>query len=253
MLSFISMLISFLFGLALFILFRIFLISRPKVKGYMGERAVSSILSRLDRDKYMVLNNVMLKISDKTTQIDHIVVSNYGIFVIETKNYKGWIYGDEHSQHWTQVIYKRKEKLYNPIRQNLGHIKALKEHLKEFPNIPFYSIIVFTLNADLKVDTLTPVVYTTNLLKAILQFNREVISETMKKKIYNYLSTNNITSKEIRNKHVSFIQDSKAVHRQKASNNTCPRCNSSLVLRKGKFGEFNGCSNYPKCRYTLPL
>jgi len=54
------------------------------------------------------------------------VVSNYGIFVIETKNYKGWIIGNEFDDYWTQVIFKRKEKLYNPIKQNYGHIQALK-------------------------------------------------------------------------------------------------------------------------------
>lgn len=56
--------------------------------------------------------------------IDHVVISKYGVFVIETKNYRGWIIGNEKSEYWTQVIYKRKERLYNPIKQNYGHIKA---------------------------------------------------------------------------------------------------------------------------------
>ena len=64
-------------------------------------------------------------------QIDHVVVSRKGIFVLETKNYTGWIFGNENSQNWTQVIYKRKEKFYNPIWQNFDHIQALKEFLGE--------------------------------------------------------------------------------------------------------------------------
>lgn len=77
------------------------------------------------RTKYKVLNNITLQTDGRTTQIDHVVVSNLGLFVIETKNYKGWIIGDEYSEYWTQVIYKRKEKLYNHIRQNYGHLMAL--------------------------------------------------------------------------------------------------------------------------------
>ena len=87
-----------------------------------------------------------------TSQIDHVVVSSKGIFVLETKNYTGWIFGSENSQNWTQVIYKRKEKFYNPIWQNFGHIQALKEYLGEntTQDIPFSSIIVFSNEATLK-------------------------------------------------------------------------------------------------------
>jgi hypothetical protein len=81
----------------------------------------------------------MLQVGNKTTQIDHIVVSNYGIFVIETKNYKGWIMGNEYDEYWRQVIYKRKEKLYNPIKQNYGHILALKGVLKNFSDLNYIS------------------------------------------------------------------------------------------------------------------
>lgn len=86
-------------------------ILKPKIKGFMGEKTVSAILSMLDKEKYMLINDVMVEYNGKTSQIDHVVISNYGVFVIETKNYKGWIYGDEYSQYWTQVIFKRKEKL----------------------------------------------------------------------------------------------------------------------------------------------
>lgn len=90
----------------------------PKIKGYFGEKSVAFFLSKLDDTKYKVINNIMLQVGNKTTQIDHVVVSNYGIFVIETKNYKGWITGNEFDEYWKQTIYKRKEKLHNPIKQN---------------------------------------------------------------------------------------------------------------------------------------
>lgn len=68
-------------------------------KGNAGEKAVSRKLSRLPKEEYKVLNNVMLATSKGTTQIDHIILSIYGIFVIETKNYNGWIYGGEESEY----------------------------------------------------------------------------------------------------------------------------------------------------------
>jgi len=76
----------------------------PKIKGFFGEKSVAFQLSRLDPSKYKVINNIILQSGEKTTQIDHVVVSNYGIFVIETKNYNGWILGDEYADYWTQVI-----------------------------------------------------------------------------------------------------------------------------------------------------
>jgi hypothetical protein len=77
-----------IFSIILAIILRIY---GPTIKGYFGEKSVSFFLSRLDPGKYKVINNIMLKIDGRTSQIDHVVVSNYGIFVIETKNYNGWI------------------------------------------------------------------------------------------------------------------------------------------------------------------
>lgn len=74
-------------------------------------------MRKLGKD-YIVINNLKLNTKGTISQIDHLVVSNYGIFVIETKNYKGWILGNEDSQNWTQVIYKYKNKFYNPVLQN---------------------------------------------------------------------------------------------------------------------------------------
>ncbi|MCB2294325.1 NERD domain-containing protein [Clostridium algoriphilum] len=121
----------------------------PKIKGAIGEKSVAFFLSGLDKRKYKLINNIMLLVGNKTTQIDHVIVSNYGIFVIETKNYKGWILGNEFDDNWKQVIYKHKEKLQNPIKQNYGHIQALKEVLNDFKDIKYISIIAFTTRPEL--------------------------------------------------------------------------------------------------------
>lgn len=99
----------------------ILILKSPTIKGKFGESLVSFCLDKyLDKSKYRIFNDVM--ISDNmggTTQIDHIVLSKYGIFVVETKNYKGWIYGDAKSRTWTQVIYRKKTKFQNPFFSKL--------------------------------------------------------------------------------------------------------------------------------------
>lgn len=64
---------------------------------------------------------------DGTTQVDHVIVSRFGVFVIETKNHKGWVFGEERSRKWAQVIYRNKYQFLNPLRQNYKHLKAVQE------------------------------------------------------------------------------------------------------------------------------
>ena len=109
-------------------------------KGKVGEKRVASILKKQPDDSYKVL----LSSNGYSTQIDHIIISIYGIFVIETKFYQGWIYGGKNSEYWTQNIYGNKYQLRNPIHQNQGHIRALKFLLKDYGNIPFISIVAFS-------------------------------------------------------------------------------------------------------------
>ena len=223
----------------------------PKIKGYFGEKSVAFFLSKLDETKYKVINNIMLQVGNKKTQIDHVVVSNYGIFVIETKNYKGWIIGNEFDDNWKQVIYKRKEKLHNPIKQNYGHIQALKEVLNDVPDINYISIVAFTTKADLKVTSKTDVVYTINLSKTIKKYNNETIEDSVKEEIHAKLISLNIDSKDNRKMHVEAIHRNLNEKSNKVNNNICPKCGGTLVDRNGKYGAFKGCSNYPKCRYIL--
>jgi hypothetical protein len=191
----------------------------------------------------------MLHTGSGTTQIDHVVISNYGIFVIETKNYQGWILGNEFDDYWTQVIFKRKEKLHNPIKQNYGHIQALKEAINEYADANYISIVAFTTKADLKVKVNTDVVYTVNLLNAIHKYSNEMISDSVKEQIYEKLISLNIDNKENRKAHVQAIHNNLADKHNKVADNTCPKCGGELVLRNGKYGQFKGCGNYPKCRF----
>jgi hypothetical protein len=96
-------------------------------KGCFGERLVSKSLSSLDPETYQTFHDLYFPRPDGqgTTQLDHVVVSPFGIFVVETKNYRGWIFGSEKQRQWTQQIYKRKERFQNPLHQNHLHIRAL--------------------------------------------------------------------------------------------------------------------------------
>lgn len=232
----------------------IIILKSPIVKGKIGEKSVSYQLNKLDTDKYIILNDITIPTSSgKTTQIDHIVVSTYGIFVIETKNYRGWIMGDEKSEYWTQVIYKRKEKLYNPIRQNYGHVMALKGLLPEHSEPPFIPIVCFSFRADLKVNVNSEVIYTSKLVKTIKKYNQEAIPASDVKLIADTITGANIADKAVKKQHVKLIKQEIANKSNKISKDVCPKCGGSLVLRSGKFGQFKGCGNYPKCRFVFNM
>ena len=195
----------------------------------------------------------MINVNGKIVQIDHVVISNFGIFVIETKNYKGFITGNEYNDYWTQTIYKYKGKFYNPIKQNYGHIQAFKTILKEFQNIIYYPIVVFTTEADLKVIADTDVVYDTHLIETIKKYQKENISDVIRDKIYTCLNTQNATDKNSKKEHIQNIQEKKIDIENKIKINICPKCGSYLLIRNGKYGTFKWCSNYPKCKFTINI
>ena len=117
-------------------IFLVFGILFRKSKGKVGEDRVAHILCRLPKEEYRVINNLMLRTqSGSTTQIDHVVISQYGIFVIETKFYKGWIYGGENSEFWTQNIYGNKlesnQKSNRPIQRKANCARCCDRHLQQ--------------------------------------------------------------------------------------------------------------------------
>ena len=230
------------------------------IKGSFGEKQVSKQLNKLDPENYILLNDLYIpKKNGSTTQIDHILISHKGLFVIETKNYSGWIMGSENSQYWTQVIYKRKEKFYNPIWQNSGHIKALQEYLGDtLKDVPIYSVIVFGKQATLKFNTpftKAKVIKSEKLLSVIQNApETKLVSHSKRQSLKQLLSTLYIIDKKeqkkISKKHISDIKQNVSDRNNKVQMNVCPRCGGRLVTRKGKYGEFKGCSNFPKCRFT---
>jgi len=184
----------------------------PKIKGFLGELDVSNLLLKLPQEQYIPLNNIMLKTPTGTTQIDHILVSIYGIFVIETKNYKGLILGRENDKQWTQCLSGQKNRFMNPIRQNFGHIQNLKALLRAYGEIPYISIVAFEDNCRLILECPKAIVIKFGQLrKTVKDFSIKPVMNLAKAiQISHYITTNNIDSKENRKTHVAMIQEKKA-------------------------------------------
>jgi len=233
-----------LIGLAIIIAIAVAYFKTPTGKGVWGEIQVKLALGKNKPDKKYVINNLMIVNEGKSSQIDHVLINQTGIFVIETKNYAGRIYGSEDQKEWTQVLAygKVKNKFYNPILQNRTHIYALSKVLGQ--NKGFVSIIVFP-KATLMTKTMTDVGYMGNVNRRIkkqkaIVFSIEEMNEIYRK-LLDYKTNPPVSNKE----HVAEIKEMV----KNIENNICPRCGKSLVLRKGKNGDFYGCSGYPNCRF----
>lgn len=177
-----------LFGWFIFIaiLFGIFKAFLPMLKGKFGEFAVKVHVKLYLKDlQYILLNDLTLPDGQgTTTQIDHILLSSKGIFVIETKNYKGWIFGGEHQKMWTQKIYKKSYKFQNPIHQNYKHMKVLESALSDIVSSEFmHSVIVFMPDAEFKTVMPSNVYRGASWTDYVMNFKEDVISQTKLKRI----------------------------------------------------------------------
>lgn len=145
-----------------------------------GEAAVRRALTQnFTGASYHPLNNITLPFGDGTTQIDHVLVSKYGIFVVESKHYSGRIFANPSSPTWTQVISKQKRKFQNPLRQNYKHLKAIRQVLDFIPSEHIHSLVAFTGDAEFKTERPTGVFDVTGLVQHIKQFTSEVLTENM--------------------------------------------------------------------------
>jgi restriction system protein len=217
----------------------------PTVKGARGERRVNSILDRrLPSSEYKVFHNVTLPTSRGPTQVDHIVVSRYGVFVIETKNYTGWIFGDAMSPQWTQVLYGNKSRFQNPLRQNFKHTKAVESFLT-LSSRYVHSVVVFVGDAEFKTDLPENVNYLSELDSYIRSF-RDLLLDTSRIRAIAAMLSDHIEGGEIRPPPAPAIVPDEPL---------CPKCDERMVFRKVRKGEnagreFWGCPRFPRCKGT---
>lgn len=227
--------------------------------GEYGERRVSSFMEDLPKNDYWVFNDLLIRTGNYTTQIDHIIISRYGVFVIETKNVHGKVYGNEKSEFWKQYLpdegYKRygsaqEHQLRNPIWQNEGHIKSLRRLV--FDNdIPIYGIVVFPNETQVNVTSEQPVLKMIDIVPYIKGYRDTILSSAQmasyRKRLLEVI-TRTTSDRKIHLDNVVRNQERRNVA---VANGKCPRCGGSLVPREGKYGRFYGCSNYPKCTYSI--
>lgn len=180
-------------------------------KGVLGETVINvAMWLKLEKEVYHRLNNITLPLPNGgSTQIDHIIVSVHGIFVIETKNYKGWIYGNEKQRQWTQVFANgRKYKFQNPLRQNYLHIKSLAD-LLDLEMSYFHSMIAFIGECELKTRNVLPENVLTSGMASYVKTKQEVILTGAEVKSIVEQIENNRYSKSWRTnrEHKAYLKD----------------------------------------------
>jgi len=142
-----------------------------------GEALLSRVaLTNFGPPDYHLMNHVTLRMNDGTTQVDHILVSRFGVFVIETKDYKGWIFANANQANWTQVLFKWKFKFQNPIFQNIRHVRAVQGLLDFLPPDAIKSVVVFTGDAEFMTEIPQGVFSISGLIDYLREETVEVMS-----------------------------------------------------------------------------
>ena len=231
------------FVILFFIVVIIVAIFNKQIIGWFGEHWTKQALKKLPKNEYKILNNVFIETNGITHQIDHVVVSSYGIFSIETKQYNGFITGNKYDKNWIRHAGKNKYYYTNPIRQNYGHVKALSE-LLNIDESKIFNDVCIPSKATLKVEHDGELVRYDTLADKVLSYKEIMIKNV--DEIVKTINNNNITDKNIKKEHIQNIKNN-IINKD---NNKCPKCGGQLVERTGKYGRFIGCSNYPKCKYT---
>ncbi len=234
----------------------VILFKSPWFKGFIGECVVNlSAKLFLDKKKYHLIKNVTLPTEDGSTQIDHVIVSKFGVFVVETKNMKGWIFGSPSQKTWTQKIYRHSNKFQNPLHQNYQHTKTLESLLK-LNEDQIFSVVVFVGSSKFKTEMPENVTYGKGCIRYIKSKNQPVLTESEVKDIINKVETDRLKpSFKTNREHVRHV---KTIVSNKANIQLCPKCGNTMVLRKVKKGQnignkFWGCSGFPKCRGVVNI
>lgn len=254
------------------------LIKSPWFKGVMGEFFVNVAAKlMLDKKEYHLIKNVTLPTEDGTTQIDHVIVSKYGIFVVETKNLKGWIFGNANQKTWTQQIFKHKNKFQNPLHQNYKHVKTL-ESLLCLSGQQIHSVIVFAGDSKFKTEMPDNVTYGAGYVRYIKSKTNPVLSMGEVKEIISKIETGRLMPSFKTNrehiKHVKTIINDKQRSTESNIRNiaqtsknevvnsmrdfyVCKTCGSDMKIREKMSGEDIGkkfwvCIKFPECRNVEP-
>lgn len=243
-------------GSFVILLIAIWLLRSARVKGAVGEMQVnSSLRGNLNAYDYRILSDLTLPTPDGgTTQVDHVIISRFGVFVIETKNMSGWIFGDEKQAQWTQVIYQWKNKFQNPLRQNYKHLKTLERLLGLRIN-QLHNLVVFVGTSEPRTDMPYNVVWgRRQLIRLIRSYDETIIHEEHIAALMTRLANVRLQpGGQTSRRHKRDLKRRKLGQMPKAI--LCPRCGAPMVERmNSRTGElFLGCAEFPRCRATKQL
>ncbi len=227
----------------------------PERHGAKGEAKLSRKLNRLlNPQEYTILNDIILPTQYGTTQIDHIVVSRFGVFVIETKNMVGWIFGSENQKTWTKSNRGNKSQFQNPIHQNYRHVQTLR-NLLNIRAIHLHSIIAFVGDAEPKTRLPSNVVWDIQAAADLIRSKRiTVFSTAQVDEILRTIGRAGIEpTQQVKHAHIQNIKAN--IHAKRSDFSRCPKCGGKLVVRQNRRTNenFMGCTNFPKCRGTRPI
>ncbi|MDE6717573.1 MAG: NERD domain-containing protein, partial [Muribaculaceae bacterium] len=250
-------------------------------------------LKHLKGNGCIVLNDLLLPSGNgRTSQIDHIVVSRRGIFVIETKSLAGRIVGGEHSQYWTQHLSSQSRQIYNPLLQNRSHIRTLRRLLDDYDESLFVSMVVFTeaWRLDLRADDIviprrwlsdrriartflpsarrpkrwwrrgaevrldeTQVVVVLDEMVAEIERRKKFLDRETVREIARTIEEADMQGRKEGRTHTVYARETSRNISREIRQGICPRCGGRLIVKRGEKGEFVGCENYPECRFTCSI
>ena len=240
-------------------------------KGLAGEFETWEHLKGLPGYKKCLFNCYIPKRNGGTTEIDFILIHETGVYIFESKNYGGWIYGSENRKFWLQTLPRgrrgiQRNPFFNPIIQNKIHMKWLARFINLKPDY-FNTYVVFSERCTFKkmdIDSVRHrVVYMGQLFSAMTEQIRDssnVLTDDEIDALYEKLQPLTKVNEEEKFQHVQSIRENTepvklSEYKANPYNVRCPSCGSRLVIRHAKRGQFAGskflgCSNYPRCRYT---
>jgi restriction system protein len=239
----------------IFIIFLIIeIVKSPSVKGIIGESHINKVIARsLNSENYRLLKNVTFPTDNGSTQIDHLLVSKYGVFVIETKNMQGWIFGGAKQATWTQKIYRHTSKFQNPLHQNYKHTQTVQATLG-LTSEQVFSLVVFLGHCDFKTTMPENVVYPKGMIRYIQSKLEPLISDSEMERICSTIESQRLApTLQTRREHIRHVKTVMEEKQYRIKGNRCPKCGQPMVLRTSKSGayqgrQFWGCSAFPKCR-----
>ena len=181
--------------------------SRKQRLGRFGEEIVAKRLRDGLPSEYEVINHIYLPLpSGGTTEIDHVVVSRYGIFVIETKTCSGILHCSPQAKNWRQKLVGRNTKMPNPLEQNAFHARALSKCLW-LPHIWFRSIVAVTGEGTMIGDIPPNMMYSMSLADYILGFERPIMPQSRVKLIADAIRDwQNLLEKDISKQHIAYVR-----------------------------------------------